>query len=67
MIWPRRPFTRRSFVLPLLIAPMTCLGCGEDRVTVNTKAGAKRRQRLEDLRKKAGLKRKSEEKKAPSR
>ncbi|HKI20932.1 MAG TPA: hypothetical protein VKA15_23775 [Isosphaeraceae bacterium] len=61
------PFTRRSFALSLLIAPIACLGCGGDDVSVNTKAGEKRRQMIEDLQKRADLKRKSGEKKAPSR
>jgi hypothetical protein len=67
MIWPMPPVTRRSFTLSLLITPIACLGCGEESVSVNAKAGEKRRQRIEDLQKRADLKRKSEEKKAPSR
>ncbi len=67
MISPMPPFTRRSFTLSLLIAPLACLGCGGESVSVNTKAGDKRRQKIEDLQKRADLKRKSGEKKAPSR
>ena len=66
MISPMPPFTRRSFTLSLLIAPLACLGCGGESVSVNTKAGDKRRQKIEDLQKRADLKRKSGEKKAPS-
>ncbi len=65
MIWPMPPFTRRSFALSLLIAPMACLGCGGDVVVVDTKAGDKRRQRVEELQKKAGLVRKSDKTKVP--
>jgi hypothetical protein len=67
MIRPMPPFTRRSFTRVLLIAPMACLGCGGESVSVNPKAGAKRRQQIEDLQKRADLERKSGEKKAPSR
>jgi len=67
MIWPMPPFTRRSFALSLLIAPMACLGCGGDDVSFDAKAGEKRRQKIEDLQKRADLKRKPEEKKSPSR
>jgi hypothetical protein len=67
MIWPMPPFTRRSFALLLLITPMACLGCGGESVPVNAKAGEKRRQMIEDLQKRAELKRKSGANKAPQR
>ena len=67
MIWPMPPVTRRCFALSLLLAPMACLGCGEESVSVNFKAGEKRRQMMEDLQKRADLKRKTGDKKAPSR
>jgi hypothetical protein len=63
--WPMQPVTRRSFALSLLLAPMTCLGCGGDGVVVDTKVGDKRRQKMEDLKKKANLKRDSPREKAP--
>jgi len=59
--------TRRSFALSLLIAPMACPGCGGDIVSVNEKTGEKRRQKIEDLQKRADLARKSGKKKAPLR
>jgi hypothetical protein len=67
MIWPMPPVTRRSFALSLLTIPVACLGCGEESVSVNVKAGEKRRQMMEDLQKRADLKRKTGDKKAPSR
>ena len=53
--WPKRPVTRRSFTLSLLIAPMACLGCGGYGDTVVTEGGGKRLQRAEELQKKAEL------------
>jgi hypothetical protein len=61
------PFTRRSFTLSLLITPMACLGCGAESISVDAKAGEKRRKRIEDLQKRADLERKSGEKNVPSR
>ena len=46
------------------LAPMACLGCGGG-VTVVTEGGGKRRQRAEELQKKADLVRKSQKEKAP--
>jgi hypothetical protein len=66
MKWPMPTLTRRSFTLSLLIAPIACLGCGGESVSVSAKAGEKRRQRIEDLQKRADLNRKPGEKKAPS-
>ena len=65
MTSPMRPVTRRSFVLSILVAPMASLGCGGDSVTVDTKAGERRRQKIEDLKNRAKLKRKSAGAKAP--
>ena len=65
--WPTQPVTRRARVLSLLITPIACLGCGQEGVVVDEKTGGKRRQKMEDLQKKAELKRKSQEKKASSR
>jgi hypothetical protein len=65
MASPMRPVTRLSFVLSILIAPMVSLGCGGDSVTVDTKAGERRRQKMEDLKNKAKLTRKSAREKAP--
>jgi hypothetical protein len=62
-----RPVTRRFFILSMLVAPMTCPGCGGDSVVVNTKVGEKRSQKMEDLKKKADLKRQSTKDKARSR
>jgi hypothetical protein len=66
MIGPTLPVTRRSFILSLLITPMACLGCGGDGVSVNEKAGEKRREKVEALQAKAELKRKSGAKKTSS-
>lgn len=66
MIRPMPPFTRRSFALSVLIAPMACLGCGGENVTVHEKASEKRRQRVEELQKKAHLKLNTGDKKDPS-
>jgi hypothetical protein len=68
-MWPMWPVTRRSFVWSLLITPLTCagLGCGGDAVSVNVKAGEKRRRSWEERRKNADLKRESRAEKAPSR
>jgi hypothetical protein len=52
MIGSIQPVTRRSFSLLLLIAPMACLGCGDGEAVV-TDGGEKRRQKAEDLEKKA--------------
>ena len=54
-------------VLSLLITPSVCLGCGQEGVVDDEKTGGKRRQMMEDLQKKAELKRKSQEKKTLSR
>jgi len=62
---PLLSVTRRCFTLFLLIAPLACLGCGGDDVSINVKAGEKRRQKLEALKEKAELKRNSGAKKAP--
>jgi hypothetical protein len=67
MIWAMRPVPRRTFVLSLLIMPMSCLGCGGDGVTVNTAVGEKRSQKMEDFRKRAYLKRQSTKETARSR
>jgi hypothetical protein len=59
------PVTRRLFALSLLLAPMACLGCGgEGVVVVDTKAGERRRKKLEDLKEKAHRKRDSPKEKA---
>jgi hypothetical protein len=63
--WTIRPVTRRSFVLAVLIPPVTGLGCGGEGVSANTKAGYKRRERVESLQNRAALKGKSEKKKSP--
>ena len=56
MRWPMPPFTRRSFTWVLLVAPMACIGCSEESVSPNVKAGEKRRQMIEeDLQKRADL------------
>jgi hypothetical protein len=62
-----RPITRRSLVLSLLIAPMTCLGCGAGGVTIDTKIGEKRSRKMEDLKKRAELKRQATKDKRRSR
>jgi hypothetical protein len=67
MIWAMRPATRRSFILSLLIMPMTCLGCGGDSVTVDTRVGEKRSQKMEDFKSRAHLKRQSTKETARSR
>ncbi len=54
-IRPMPTLSRRSFALSALIASMACLGCGEESVSVSAKAGEKRRQMIEDLRKRADL------------
>ena len=66
MIRPMPPVTRRSFAMSLLITPMACLGCGGESVSLNEKAGEKRRQRVENLQKKADLKPKPGDKKGSS-
>jgi hypothetical protein len=53
---PMAPFTRRSFALALLVAPLACPGCG-DSVTVETQGGDKKKKRVEDLEKKKELSR----------
>jgi hypothetical protein len=64
MIESMQPVTRRSFALALLIAPMACLGCG-DGETVVTESGGKRRQKADELEKKAdAIRGKSADKKA---
>ena len=65
MIWPMPPVTRRSFALSLLFAPLACLGCGGDTVSVDPKVGEKRREKMEDLQKKAELNAKIRRKKSP--
>jgi hypothetical protein len=62
---PMRPITRRSVLLATLIAPMACLGCSGKAVEIDTKAGEKRRRKMEDLQKKASLKRDPKKEKAP--
>jgi hypothetical protein len=52
--------------LSLLITPIACLGCAQEGVAVDEKTGGKRRQMMEDLQKKAELKRKSQEKRKAS-
>jgi hypothetical protein len=59
MRWPMRPITRRTFALSLLIAPMTCLGCGGEGVTLNPAIGEKRSQKMEEFKAKAVLARQS--------
>jgi hypothetical protein len=61
------PVTRRSFAVSVLFAPMACLGCGGEKVSVDEKVGEKRREKMEDLKKKAELKRKPGAKKSPGR
>jgi hypothetical protein len=65
MIWPMPSVTRRSFALSLLFAPLACLGCGGDPVLADPKVGEKRREKMEGLKKKAELTRKSAAKKSP--
>jgi hypothetical protein len=65
MIGPTQSITRRSVLLSTLIAPLACLGCGGPTVEVDTKAGEKRRQKMEDLQKKANPKRNPKDDKAP--
>jgi hypothetical protein len=62
---PTLPFTRRSFALLPLLVPLACLGCGGEGVSVNIKAGEKRRRSVEDLQKRADVKRKSASKPGP--
>jgi hypothetical protein len=59
-----RQVTRRSFLLASLIAPMACLGCSGNAVAIDTKAGEKRRRKMEDLQMKANQQRNSRKEKA---
>jgi hypothetical protein len=65
-VWPMRLVSRRSFVVSLLIAPMACLGCGGDGVSVNAQVAEKRTRKIAGLQKKAELKRKSQGNRRPA-
>ncbi len=64
---PMLPMTRRSFILSPLIALLACLGCGGERISVNEKAGEKRRLKAEALHRKAELKQKPRAKRPSAR